>query len=193
MLNKVEDYGLTLAETEQRAAARARDKVRGAGWDASSAVLAYATLVAVILLKLEGIAIEIVATIAVVGLALVWLMGWRRGRQLFRRFYKEELRQLQEPSREKEARASIPSLLTKRETEILGYVAHGYINKQIAGELGLSAQTIKNQLSSILRKLEVGDRTQAVVLAIRNGWISSSDREQSEFTVPSKTSGSMSR
>lgn len=191
MLNKVEDYEPTLAETEQQAAARARDKARGAGWDVNAAVLAYATLIVVVLLKLEGIAIEIVAVIAIVGLALVWLIGWRRGRQLFRRFYEEELHQLQESYRGKEARASIPSLLTRRETEILEYVARGHMNKQIADELGLSEQTIKNQLSSILRKLEVGDRTQAVVLAIRNGWISSSDRKQSEFTIPSRTSGSM--
>lgn len=63
------------------------------------------------------------------------------------------------------------SLLTSRETEVLNYVARGYLNKQIAGELGISEQTIKNHVTSILRKLNAGARTEAVVLAIRRGII----------------------
>jgi DNA-binding NarL/FixJ family response regulator len=63
--------------------------------------------------------------------------------------------------------------VTSRELEILDYVAHGYSNKQVAYKLGISEQTIKNHMSSILRKLDANDRTQAVVLAIHYGWIPS--------------------
>ena len=82
----------------------------------------------------------------------------------------------------KKVGAPVPSILTPRETEILDHIASGYINKQVASKLGISEQTVKNHLSSILRKLEVNDRTQAVVLAMHNGWISSRGREPSEST-----------
>ena len=62
--------------------------------------------------------------------------------------------------------------LTYRETQILNYVAEGNSNKQIAGILEISEQTIKNHVSSILRKLNANDRAHAVALAMRNGWIS---------------------
>lgn len=62
--------------------------------------------------------------------------------------------------------------LTNRETEILKYIANGNSNKQIAGLLEISEQTIKNHISSILRKLNANDRAHAVVLAIKHGWIS---------------------
>jgi len=182
MSNGEEAPKLSLGEMERLAAARAGAKVRTARWDLSVAILAYAILGAVVLLRLEGIAIEIVASIAVVGLAMVWFVGWRRGRKLFKSFFDEELRQLQEFSPGKEAEALVPSLLTPRETEILDHIARGYINKQVAGKLGISEQTVKNHLSSILRKLDVTDRTQAVVLAMHNGWISSRGREPSEST-----------
>ncbi|MDP2919323.1 MAG: response regulator transcription factor [Dehalococcoidia bacterium] len=64
------------------------------------------------------------------------------------------------------------SPLTSRETEILRYVSQGFLNKQIATELGISEQTIKNHVTSILRKLNASARTEAVVLAIKQGLIS---------------------
>ena len=63
------------------------------------------------------------------------------------------------------------SPLTSRETESLNYVAQGCLNKQIATELGISEQTIKNHVTSILRKLNAGARTEAVVVAIKQGLI----------------------
>ena len=66
----------------------------------------------------------------------------------------------------------IMSPLTPREIEILEYIAKGYLNKQIAVELGISEQTIKNHVTSILRKLNANARTEAVVLAIKQGVIS---------------------
>jgi len=61
--------------------------------------------------------------------------------------------------------------LSHRETEILKYVAEGNANKRIASVLNISEQTIKNHITSIMRKLNANDRTHAVVLAIRNGWL----------------------
>lgn len=64
------------------------------------------------------------------------------------------------------------SPLTPRETEILSYMAKGYLNKQIAAMLNISEQTIKNHVTSILRKLDANARTQAVITAIKMGLIS---------------------
>ena len=64
------------------------------------------------------------------------------------------------------------SPLTPRETEILTYMAQGYFNKQIAAALNISEQTIKNHITSILRKLDANARTEAVVTAIKRGLIS---------------------
>ena len=66
----------------------------------------------------------------------------------------------------------LASTLTKRETEILEYIARGFLNKQIASSLEISEQTIKNHVTSILRKLNANARTEAVVIAIRRGIIS---------------------
>ncbi len=61
--------------------------------------------------------------------------------------------------------------LSTREMSILHLIARGASNKEIARELRISRQTVKNHMSSILRKLAVNDRTQAAVLALRRGWI----------------------
>jgi DNA-binding NarL/FixJ family response regulator len=61
--------------------------------------------------------------------------------------------------------------LSLREMEILQHIAQGKSNKEIAYELGISRQTVKNHMTSILRKLAVNDRTQAAIYALRRGWI----------------------
>lgn len=61
--------------------------------------------------------------------------------------------------------------LSTREMEILKCIARGQSNKEIAQALGISRQTVKNHMTSILRKLAVNDRTQAAVYALRRGWI----------------------
>lgn len=80
------------------------------------------------------------------------------------------LQQFQELTSKNEALPFI-SPLTPREIEILEYIAQGYLNKQIAAELGISEQTIKNHVTSILRKLNANARTEAVVVAIKQGLI----------------------
>jgi DNA-binding NarL/FixJ family response regulator len=61
--------------------------------------------------------------------------------------------------------------LSLREMEILQHIAQGKSNKEVAYELGISRQTVKNHMTSILRKLAVNDRTQAAIYALRRGWI----------------------
>ncbi|KAF0996481.1 response regulator transcription factor [Geobacillus sp. TFV-3] len=62
-------------------------------------------------------------------------------------------------------------LLTRRECEVLQLLADGKSNRAIGEELYISEKTVKNHVSSILQKLNVNDRTQAVVVAIKNGWV----------------------
>jgi DNA-binding NarL/FixJ family response regulator len=61
--------------------------------------------------------------------------------------------------------------LSPREMEILQFVTQGKSNKEIAQSLGISHQTVKNHMTSILKKLDVRDRTQAAVYALRRGWV----------------------
>ena len=75
------------------------------------------------------------------------------------------------PDRERLARAA---RLTEREAEVLRALAEGLSNTEIAGRMWVSPETVKTHIKSILSKLEVRDRTQAVVWAYRTGL---SDRE----------------
>ena len=63
------------------------------------------------------------------------------------------------------------SPLTPKEMEVLQYMAEGFLNKQIADKLDVTEQTIKNHITSILRKLNANARTQAVVIAIKKGLV----------------------
>ena len=63
------------------------------------------------------------------------------------------------------------SPLTPRELGVLDAAAHGQSNKEIARALSISDQTVKNHMTAILRKLAVNDRTQAVIQALRHGWL----------------------
>ena len=58
--------------------------------------------------------------------------------------------------------------LTDREKEVLGLVANGLSNKDIAKKLFLSEKTVKNHLNNIFKKIEVTDRTNAALYAVRN-------------------------
>ena len=61
--------------------------------------------------------------------------------------------------------------LSVREVEVLDCVAQGLSNKEIADALYITEQTVKNHMTSVLRKLEVTDRVQAVLYAVKHGWI----------------------
>ncbi|CAM3952908.1 response regulator [Mesobacillus thioparans] len=62
-------------------------------------------------------------------------------------------------------------LLTRRECEVLQLLADGKSNRGIGESLFISEKTVKNHVSNILQKMNVNDRTQAVVVAIKNGWV----------------------
>ena len=64
--------------------------------------------------------------------------------------------------------------LTKREREILAFVAEGMSNREIAEKLVLSPETVKSHVAAILEKLNVSDRTQAAIYAVRNGLVETS-------------------
>lgn len=58
--------------------------------------------------------------------------------------------------------------LTRREIEVLKMIAAGSSNKEIASVLNISERTVKNHISNIFKKIDVSDRTQAAVFAIKN-------------------------
>jgi len=83
-------------EIEQAATQLARDRAKAGRWDLDVAVFLFAVLIVVMILLFQGIGTEIVAPVALFGLVMVWLVGWRRGNQLYRRFYNEELSRLEQ-------------------------------------------------------------------------------------------------
>jgi DNA-binding NarL/FixJ family response regulator len=81
------------------------------------------------------------------------------------------VQRVQEWYQEYPPRCDALSPLTPREMEILDCVARGLSNKEIAESLSVSAHTIKNHVTNMLQKLALDDRTQAVVYAVKRGWI----------------------
>ncbi len=61
--------------------------------------------------------------------------------------------------------------LTRREIEVLKLIAEGLFNKEIAATLDISERTVKNHVSNIFKKIDVSDRTQAAVFAIKNNLV----------------------
>ncbi len=61
--------------------------------------------------------------------------------------------------------------LTSREVEVLKMITKGYLNKEIAASLNISERTVKNHVSNIFKKIDVSDRTQAAVFAIKNNLV----------------------
>ncbi len=78
-------------EIKRLAARRAAERARVARWDLNVAVFLFAVLIIVIILLSQGIGVEVVAPVAIFGLSMVWLVGWRQGRKLYADFYQEEL------------------------------------------------------------------------------------------------------
>ena len=89
-------------EAKQIATNRAKERARTTRWDLDIAVFLFAVLIIIIILLFQEVRIEIVAPVAVFGLAMVWLCGWRRGRNLYNGFYEEELAILTQDSEKRE-------------------------------------------------------------------------------------------
>lgn len=73
--------------------------------------------------------------------------------------------------RKSKGRLSGDDSLTRREIEVLKLVAEGLFNKEIAYKLSISEKTVKNHVSNIFKKINVSDRTQAAVYAIKNSYV----------------------
>ena len=100
-MNEAEVTKLLNVRIESLATQMASNRANIAKWGLSVAVFLFAILIIIIILTSQGVGTHIVAPLAILGLATVWLIGWRRGRQLFQRFYTEELSGLQQkPSKE---------------------------------------------------------------------------------------------
>jgi two-component system, NarL family, response regulator LiaR len=74
------------------------------------------------------------------------------------------------------ARTALVEALSSRELEVLQLLARGFSNAEIARRLYLSEGTVRNYVSSILTKLEVADRTQAAILALRYGLVDANEQ-----------------
>ncbi len=72
---------------------------------------------------------------------------------------------------EKKNMSTSDDSLTKREIEVLKLLAEGLFNKEIAYMLAISEKTVKNHVSNIFKKINVSDRTQAAVYAIKNNFV----------------------
>ncbi|HJA41400.1 MAG TPA: response regulator transcription factor [Firmicutes bacterium] len=84
----------------------------------------------------------------------------------------KEFRRLSDGTRHEIQDCTPPyGILTRRECEVLQMLAYGMSNRTIGETLFISEKTVKNHTSSILQKLDVNDRTQAVLLAIKNNWV----------------------
>lgn len=92
-------------EIKRVAVQRAKERARVARWDLDVAVFLFVVLMIVIILLFQNIGIGIVAPVALFGLTMVWLVGWRRGRQLYRGFYQDELVRLEREIRGAEEKA----------------------------------------------------------------------------------------
>ena len=169
---KLESVESDKQSMKEIAAGKAGQQALTARWNTNTMIIAYAVLATVMLLRLEGISTQIVAPVAVCGLAITWMMGLIRSKKLYQRLLEEELHDLQESRQEDKCVTMTKSPLTPKETIILSHIASGYINKEIAFMLGISEQTIKNHVYNIMQKLEVNDRTHAVVMALQHGWLS---------------------
>ena len=88
------DTGQSGVEIRPEAIKRARERARVARWDLDVAVFLFVVLILIMILLFRNVGLEIVAPVAIFGLATVWIMGWNRGRQLYKIFYDEEISRL---------------------------------------------------------------------------------------------------
>ncbi len=100
MLDETEATKQISPEMKEGVIQTAKIRASAARWDLDVAVFLFAILIIIIILLFQGISIEVVAPVAIFGLVMVWLIGWRRGKQLYQRFYIEELERLEQESSE---------------------------------------------------------------------------------------------
>lgn len=94
-------------DIKREAIRRAKERARIARWDLDVAVFLFVVLIIVIILLFQDIGIGIVSPVAIFGLIMVWIVGWRRGQQLYRSFYEEELGRLGQEIKEAEGKEKV--------------------------------------------------------------------------------------
>lgn len=119
---------------------------------------------------------ELVDVIRAVAVGLYIVDGKRIDRKNLKAWIQTQVEAIVGPNAIEPGEHLIP--LSPRESEILESVTHGMSNKEIAVKLGISQQTVKNHMTSILRKLNVDDRTQAAITALRHGWVRIQDNNR---------------
>jgi len=169
------------AEIKELLLRRAREKGSALRWNGYTLILAYAILATIAILELREVNTIPVAALAVLGLAIIWIFSQIQARRIESQSLRDELRvymellakqPLDKPKDSTPAEAKAPdSPLTERELEVLAMIAEGKSNKETAAALQISDQTVKNHISHIFAKLNVNDRTSAVLLAVNRGWI----------------------
>lgn len=175
---------------------RARDRGNSVKWNTNTLLLTYVILAATMILAIRSVSLAVLALVAVGGLAIIWIFSQVQARRMEKAFLEEEIRAysdllsnqpqpIPEPLPEQQPAAQLPpeSPLTDREIEVLNLIAEGKSNKEAAVELSISQQTVKNHISHIFDKLEVNDRTSAVLLAVRYGWVRSNGGRREPKTL----------
>jgi DNA-binding CsgD family transcriptional regulator len=172
---------------EAEAANIAKGQVSSGVWNLQSVIFSYAIAIAAMIMAFMDVRLEIVAASSLAGLTVILIWGRIRYKKLYKRLYQYEIHLLRELAYEEKFNSlevlstqviektavvqPVLSPLTPRQRQIVIHIAAGDSNKQIAAQLNLSERTIKNQLGHIFRKLDVENRTQAVLVSIQNGWI----------------------
>ncbi len=165
---------------------RAQQTGKSLRWNRNVLLLTYAVLAATTIVALKVGSAVFAAIVAVPGLAIVWAFSVVQSKRMEKEIYEDEVRAYKDllsvprqtppsPDPETSSDSQNESPLSDRELEVLSQIASGKSNKQAALELYISEQTVKNHLKHIFTKLEVRDRTSAIVIAMRNGWIESQD------------------
>ncbi len=156
--------------------------VRSLRWNGSSLIVACLGLLSTMLMALSSARLEFVAAVAVAGLATMWACSEWHVRKLQAEAYDEEMKAVikmlsgdrhgPESARIHEVALIRPGrVLTRREAEVLCEAAAGKSNKEIAVAIGVAERTVKNHLGHAFRKLDVSDRTAAVLAAAAGGYL----------------------
>lgn len=157
----------------------AKDRAASQRWSITSVVLLGAIFVIIVLLNFQQVDRWLVAAIALLGLVVLWVFTSLRSRKLEKAFYREEMLECekilpfesQNGLTGEQPEKPLETPLTARELDILAQIAEGKTNKAIAHTYKVNESSIKNQVSRILRKLEVDNRTEAVLLALSRRWL----------------------
>ena len=163
---------------------RARQTAKSLTWNTNGLILAFFALASTVIAALNSEYLVLVALVALAGLAILWAYSAWRARRVETESFEEETRivaamlsgQHQDDDGAIDDRAlltSARSTLSGREVQVLQEAARGKSNKEIATALDITQQTVKNHFSHVFRKLNVTDRTMAVMIARENGWLDS--------------------